>query len=109
PAFQPARALQREEEIVQGEADDIVRRLAPFATRAVEHAEVDAVAEQDVPRMEVAVHPAKASGAAAQVPAPAHATDLDVAQRVERHRAFIGIAVGHAENALAMPEEIAHA
>ena len=56
--------------------------------------------------MEVAVHLAQAPAAAFQLPAPGERTPLDFLQ----HRAVaLGVAVGNAEQALAVAEEIADA
>src|SRR5262245_11479729 len=48
--------LQSEEEVVDGERADVIRRLTPLAAAPIEHREIRALLEQQVPGMEVAVH-----------------------------------------------------
>src|SRR5512141_635719 len=55
-AFEPSGALEREKEVIDGHGGYIVRGLAPFPARAVQYGEVQAVPEEDVPRVEVTVH-----------------------------------------------------
>src|SRR5579871_1062610 len=91
-ALEAPGALQREEKEVEREAGDVVGRLAPFAARAVENREVDALAKQNVPRMEVAVHLAEPPGLAPQAPAPLEAAALDVLQGLLGHRSLPRVA-----------------
>src|SRR5690606_25989599 len=108
-ALEAAAPLQREKDVVEAQAADVVGRLAPFAARAVEHAEIRPGAKEDVPGMEVAVHLAEPRGARAQLPAPGEHAPLDLLQGRERDRPLVGIAVVHAEDALAVAEKLAHA
>src|SRR5688572_4713296 len=106
-AFQLSRALQRKEKVVEGKAGNVVGRVAPLAARAVEHAEVGALAKHNVPGMKIAVHLAQAPAAPLHLPAPVDAFSLDLLQ----HGAVFlrTVTVGDAEDAFAVADNLADA
>src|SRR3990172_7643268 len=66
-----ARPLQEaEEQVVDAEGGHVVRRLPPLAPAPVQDGEIGPLAEEKVPRMEVAVAPRQPVGEPAQPPAP---------------------------------------
>src|SRR5262245_36430256 len=108
-----AQRLDREaaeavEEIVDAECRHVVRRLAPFAAAPVEHGEVGPGAEEQVPRLEVAVRARQPMRPRPQAPAPRHRRALDVFTDLGRQqRIRMRIAVEDAHQALAVADQLA--
>src|SRR5262249_44542975 len=87
---------------------DVVGRLAPFAATPIQDREVDAIPEQEVPRVKVAVHPREPMGALAQLPSPADQIALELLAVFRwQERIRMGIAVENAHHTLAMPHQLA--
>ena len=48
--------LEREEDVIQSQTGYIIRWITVFSARAVEHGEIGAGSEQDIPRVEIPVN-----------------------------------------------------
>ena len=106
-AFEAPGFLKGEEHVVHREARDVIGRIAPFAARTVQHAELGSAAEEDVPRMEVAMDLAKAVHPAFQLQPPVHALLFDHGElRPIGWQCFRRIAVDQAHNALRVADEL---
>ena len=79
-AVEPARALQRKEQVIHRETGDIIGGFAPFPTRPIEQDKVRALAKENVPRMEISMNLSQAVDAILQTPSPIDTSLFDVLQ-----------------------------
>src|SRR5262249_34768497 len=96
-----------EEEVVDEERAHVIGRLAPFAPTPVQHGELDAVAEEKVPRMKIPVGLRKTVRAPAETPAPRHESTLECLALARcQEGAGMWIAVEDAHDALAVAHKL---
>src|SRR5262245_38268037 len=96
-----------EEEVVDEERAHVIGRLAPFAPTPVQHGELDAVAEEKVPRMKIPVGLRKTVRAPAETPAPRHESTLECLALARcQEGEGMRIAVDDAHDALAVAHQL---
>jgi len=108
-SFQASMALEGKEQVIRGQARDIVRWLSPFPSRAIQDLEFSTRSEQDIPRMKVAVNLPQTVSAVLEFPPPVDAFLFDAEEPLfSKSTRFFRITVDETHDALGVTYKLAN-